>query len=112
MFLNFHGLILPESQSDIVGVVWVSMAIIGAGCASPLVDRTHAYKTFMVVTMVIAFATMLAFTMVLYVDPTNFILIILSGGAMGLGASGIPAIIEAAIESTYPNGVCHTLALS
>lgn len=52
--------------------------------------------------MVLLALTMGAFTLVLGLAPQLFILLAVAGGSMGLGASGIPAIIEFAIECTYP----------
>lgn len=89
-------------KSDLVGVVWISTAIVWAGIASILVDRTHAYKVFVVTNMGLLVLAMAAFTAVLIWFPSHFIFVVLAGGSMGLGASGIPAIIETAIECTYP----------
>ena len=94
--------LIIDHQASLLGICWVGTAIVGAGVASPLVDWTHAYKTFMVGTIFAVAAAMLGFTLLLYFSPREFVAVYLVGGAMGLGASGIPAIIEAAIECTFP----------
>lgn len=96
--------------------VWISGSIVGGALGGPIVDRTHAYKPFMVSAFIdgtnrhglqvgsLTFILLgcLVFTLTLQFAKHNLWLLSIIIGFVGLGAAGIPAILEATVETIYP----------
>jgi len=91
-----------NTDAGTISSIWISSAIVGGVMGGIFIDKTHAYKLFMVGTLSFATIGIVWFTLTLIFVPKNMVLLCVIIAFIGLGASGVPAILEATIETVYP----------
>jgi MFS family permease len=74
----------------------------GGIIGGPIIDRTRAYKGFILITLSLATIGTTIFTLVLSYAQKNMVALSIIIAFVGLGAAGVPAILEATIETIYP----------
>jgi len=92
-----------NTDSGVLGAVTIVSGLVGAGIVGPLVDKTRAYKLFLVLCMVssVGSALLLLFAM----KPHNLVVIAIACGWLGFSITPIlPVTLELAVETTFPIG--------
>ncbi|XP_044259324.1 uncharacterized MFS-type transporter C09D4.1-like isoform X2 [Tribolium madens] len=99
-FFLFH---FPNSEEDAgrVGLIMVTLGMVGAIIFGYVLDKTHCYKETALCLNVASFLSIIAFMFSL--KSASKILVYISGGSLGLFINAyMPVGLELAIELTYP----------
>ncbi|PRP79107.1 feline leukemia virus subgroup C receptor-related protein 2-like isoform 2 [Planoprotostelium fungivorum] len=81
--------------------IWIAASVLGGAVGGPLVDRTHAFKIVILISLLIITGSLLVFTAVLETIHSVIILGVIFVVA-GFGTAGMPALLEATVEIIYP----------
>eukprot|EP01114_Cavostelium_apophysatum_P012628 TRINITY_DN2875_c0_g1_i1.p1 TRINITY_DN2875_c0_g1~~TRINITY_DN2875_c0_g1_i1.p1 ORF type:complete len:474 (-),score=92.37 TRINITY_DN2875_c0_g1_i1:38-1459(-) len=91
-----------NTEAGTISSVWIGFAIVGGMLSGPILDYTHAYKPFIMANLGLLTAGIVWFTLTLEFAKHHLILLCVIIAFIGLGAAGVPAILEATVETTYP----------
>jgi len=91
-----------NSEAGLLGTIWIASAIFGGAVGGPIIDKTHGYKAIMFGSIVLFTIAIAVFAVLLQFMQKNLVALSVVIAFIGLGSCGMPAILEATIETTYP----------
>ena len=90
-----------QNDAGIYGAVLIGLGLLGAAIVGPILDRTHKYKLFLKLGLVIPLLATLLF--VFSLKPRNSTMVASSFGVLGLVMMPLlPVSLETGVECTYP----------